>query len=424
MAPDRVVAMRDARGAWADIAALGVSQIVGYGTLYYSFGILAPAMARDIGWPTEWVFGALSAALLAGGLVAPWTGRWLDRFGAGRVMAAGSVAAAVALVAAALAPAAPSFVLALVAIEVTSTFVQYGAAFPLLVQRHPGTAQRSILYLTLIAGFASTLFWPLTTWLHETMSWRDVYFVFAAMNLSVCLPIHLWLARRPKTSALPATGAEPVARVAPPRGLVPPSLRSRAFLLMGVAFAFQSLVVSSVLVHMLPILSELGLGLAGVMVSAVFGPAQVAGRFTLMVFGRDLSPLALAVISAGLLPASLVLLAATAPSIAGAAVFAALFGLGNGLYSIVGGTLPLALFGPEGYGALQGRVTSIRLIVGSAAPFAFALATDWMGVGGGLLVTALLGCGAVVAFAAVGLLLGRRVAVASSSMSTDVRLDP
>ncbi|MBB3951030.1 arsenite efflux MFS transporter ArsK [Aureimonas jatrophae] len=400
--------MKDARGAWADIAALGVSQIVGYGTLYYSFGILAPAMAQDIGWPTEWVFGALTVALLTGGLVAPWTGRWLDRFGAGRVMAAGSVAAAVALAAAALAPDAPAFVLALIAIEVASTFVQYGAAFPLLVQRHPGTAQRNILYLTLIAGFASTLFWPLTTWLHETMAWREVYLVFAAMNVAVCLPIHLWLARRPEARPLAAAEAEPVARVVPARGLVPLSLRSRAFLLMGVAFAFQSLVVSSVLVHMLPIISALGLGLAGVMVSAVFGPAQVAGRFTLMVFGRDLSPLALAVISAALLPVSLVLLAATAPSTAGAAVFAALFGLGNGLYSIVGGTLPLALFGPEGYGALQGRVTSIRLIVGSAAPFAFALATDWMGVTGGLLVTSLLGCGAVLAFTTVGLLLRRR----------------
>jgi hypothetical protein len=156
-------------------------------------------------------------------------------------MAAGSVAAAAALVAAALAPAAPAFVLALVAIKVASTFVQYGAAFPLLVQRHPDTAQRSILYLTLIAGFASTLFWPLTTWLHGTMSWRQVYLVFAAMNVAVCLPIHIWLACRPTASPLPTAEAEFVFPIAPARGLVPPSLRSRAFLLMGVAFAFQSL---------------------------------------------------------------------------------------------------------------------------------------------------------------------------------------
>lgn len=400
--------MRDLRGEWADIAALGVTQIVGYGTLYYSFAILAPAMASDIGWPIEWVFGALSVALLAGGLVAPLAGRWLDRFGAGRVMAAGSLAAATALTVAALAPLAPAFVAALVAIEVASTFVQYGAAFSLLVQRHPGTAQRSILYLTLIAGFASTLFWPLTTWLHGTMSWREVYLFFAAMNVVVCLPIHVWLARRPTAAPFPTGGVEPLVPAVLPSGLVPPPLRSRVFLLMGVAFAFQSLVVSSVLVHMLPILSALGLGLAGVMVSAVFGPAQVVGRFALMMFGRGLSSLTLALISAALLPASLVLMVATAPSITGAAVFAVLFGLGNGLYSIVGGTLPLALFGPEGYGALQGRVTSIRLIVGSVAPFAFAVATERMGIGSGVLITSFLGCGAVVGFAAVGFVVGKR----------------
>ena len=192
---------------------------------------------------------------------------------------------------------------------------------------------------------------------------------------------------------------------------------------MGVAFAFQSLVVSSVLVHMLPILSALGLGLAGVMVSAVFGPAQVAGRFTLMVFGRDLSPLALAVISAALLPVALVLLVATAPSTLGTLAFAALFGLGNGLYSIVGGTLPLALFGPEGYGALQGRVTAIRLIVGSAAPFAFALMTDRMGVDGELLVTSLLGCVAIAAFAAIMLLVENTPHPALSSPPRNDRFD-
>ncbi len=182
--------------------------------------------------------------------------------------------------------------IALVAIEVASTFVQYGAAFPLVVQRHPGTAQRSIPYLTLIAGVAPTLFWPVTTWLPETMSWREVYIVFAVLNVAVYLPIHLWLARRSKAPTEPWEAAVPPIPVASPSGLVRPALRSRAFLLMGAAFAFQSLVVSSVLVHMLPILSALGLRLAGVMVSAVFGPARVARRFVLMVFGRTLSPIA------------------------------------------------------------------------------------------------------------------------------------
>lgn len=79
---------------WVDVAALGVSQIIGYGTLHYSFSVLAPSMAHDLGWTSEWVFGAMSIALLTSGLVAPWTGRWMDRHGAGRIMAFGSAAGA------------------------------------------------------------------------------------------------------------------------------------------------------------------------------------------------------------------------------------------------------------------------------------------------------------------------------------------
>jgi hypothetical protein len=95
----------------------------------------------------------------------------------------------------------------------------------------------------------------------------------------------------------------------------------------------------------------------------------VASRFTNMVFGGGMSQLTLAIISATLLPGGLIVLSVSAPSLAGAVLFAILFGMGSGLYSIVGGTLPLELFGPRGYGTLQGKITSVRLIIGSAAPF-------------------------------------------------------
>ncbi len=126
------------------ILGLGLTQIVGYGTLYYSFGILAPDMARDLGVSSEWMFGALSVALLVGGLVAPWLGRWIDRVGAGRIMAIGSLTAALALVACSLAPNRFAFAFILVFIETAANFVQYGAAFALLVEINPHVAQRSI----------------------------------------------------------------------------------------------------------------------------------------------------------------------------------------------------------------------------------------------------------------------------------------
>lgn len=386
---------------WLAIGALGLTQIVGYGTLYYSFGILAPAIARDFAWPPEWAFGALSVALLAGGLAAPLSGRWIDRYGAGHVMTVGSLVAAVAFVACAFAPSGTAFLPTLVAMEIASTLVQYSAAFPLLVQRHPQTAQRSIVYLTLIAGFASTIFWPVTTWLHGFLTWRQVYLAFAAMHLAICLPLHALLSR-PSRPADTTSDAAPRRDDNPVEGSLPLVVRWKGFALMAIGLALQSFVSSAILVHMLPLLAALGLGVAGVMVGTLYGPAQVLSRFVNMVFGRNLSQLRLAMISAGLLPAAIALLLLTAPSVPGALAFAVLFGMGNGLYSIVSGTLPLALFGSFGYGTRQGQVMAVRLVAASAAPFAFALLTEHIGVDWALAVTAAFGAGAVVAFAGIG----------------------
>ncbi|MCQ1851796.1 arsenite efflux MFS transporter ArsK [Neorhizobium galegae] len=389
----------------AAVVALGVTQIIGYGTLYYSFSILAPDMAAHFSWSSEWIFGALSVALLIGGLSAPWLGALFDRIGAGRVMTIGSAAAAVALVACAMAPGKTTFVVALIAIEVAANLVQYGAAFALLVQLRPQVAQRSITYLTLIAGFASTIFWPITAALHAYLSWQHVYLVFAALNLLVCLPLHAWLShgaarRKTASSALP-TRTE---------GILTPDLRFVGFTLMVAGFSLQSLVSSAVLVHMVPLLSGLGLGTSAALVGTLFGPSQVLSRLINMTFGRNLQPLRLALIAATLLPAGVVVLVLTAPSVPGAMLFAVIFGMGNGLLSIVTGTLPLTLFGSDDYGKLQGKMMSARLIVSAIAPFVLALSMQWLGFIWSLSITAALGAVAVFAFRAIDGLVrnGRR----------------
>ncbi|KQS64615.1 MFS transporter [Rhizobium sp. Leaf371] len=378
----------------AAILALGVTQIIGYGTLYYSFSILAPDMGASFGWSKEWIFGALSVALLIGGFTAPWLGSLIDRAGAGVLMTIGSAVAAAALVACAYAPGRTTYVAALIGIEVAANLVQYGAAFALLVQLQPTVAQRSITYLTLIAGFASTLFWPLTSSLHTHLSWQNVYLVFAGLNLLVCLPLHAWLATRVTHSRKQAASSptEPVL------GTLPLERRRSGFLFMTTAFALQYLAGAAVLVHMVPLLAGLGLGASAAIVGTLFGPSQVASRLINMVFGKRLNALHLALISSALIPVSAVILILSAPSIPGAMVFAVIFGMGNGLLSIVSGTLPLALFGSEGYGKLQGRMMAARLVASALAPFALALTMEWFGIRvsvGGIIVLALL---AVAAF--------------------------
>lgn len=350
---------------------LGLTQIVGYGTLYYSFAILAPAMAAEFHWPEQWVFGALSASLLAGGILAPTAGRLADRVGAGRVMTFGSMAAALALLACGLAPERVSFVLALAAMELASCFVLYSTAFVAIVQMGGRDPQRSITHLTLIAGFASTLFWPLTSALHEHLTWREVYFVFAGFNLVLCLPVHAWIAslsRRAADSEHPARKYGHPSRPA----ISDPRDRSRAFVLMLAGFAAEGFVLSSILVHMVPLTSSLGMGTAGLFVASLFGPAQVASRLINMVLGGRLAQTWLAVIGAALLPSALLVLIATTPWTPGAVTFAILFGLGSGLASIVGGTLPLELFGHEGFGARVGWVAASRQFTSAFAPFALA----------------------------------------------------
>jgi MFS family permease len=391
--------MTDKKAPARLIWALGATQIVGYGTLYYSFSILAPDMARDLSIPQDRLFGLLSIALLVGGFFAPQAGKWADRFGAGRLMVPGSLAAAISLVCAAASSNAILFGTSLVAMEIASSFVLYSTAFAAIVQIGGSKAQRSITHLTLIAGFASTLFWPLTSMLHEHLDWREIYFVFALMNVAVCLPIHWWVGKLPRDEPEPRTLKE---RPEVTSSQVVPT-QNATFILMLVGFALEGFVLAAVLVHMVPLLTALGLGTAGLMVSTLFGPSQVASRLLNMVFGGRLSQTVLAVISAGMLAAALAVLMATSPWLPGLVLFAILFGLGSGLASIVGGTLPLELFGKRGYGARLGWVTAARQFASALAPFAFAVLLKSWGVGEAIAVSISGGAAAVCLFAAIAI---------------------
>ena len=286
--------------------------------------------------------------------LAPIAGRLADRYGAGRLLAFGSFSAALTLAATSLAPNGVAFVAGLIAVELASAFVFYAMSFTALVQFGGRGAQRSITHLTLIAGFASTLFWPLTDLLHQHLGWREVYQAFAAANLLICLPLHAWIARLGTRSREALAAAAAVAPQVPPEP--PTGVRGAVFGLMIMGFLLEGFVLSAILVHMVPMLDALSLSTTAIFVTTLFGPAQVLSRFTNLIFGRTLRQANLAIIAAGLLSAGLVVLLLTLPWLAGAMAFAILFGFGSGLTSIIGGTLPLELFGQAGYGSRTGWI--------------------------------------------------------------------
>ena len=376
------------------IPALGITQVFGYGTLYYAFTVLAPRVTAEFGWAPEWTFGGFAIGLLLGGAVAPVTGSLIDRYGTRLVMTIGSALAGLSLLALAEARGIVSYILAMVALQAVTTAVFYDAAFAALTQARGGQARRAISQLTLIGGFASTLFWPLTSSLLAILDWRGVYRLYGLAQILVCLPLHLFfLPGRVKRPVATAAAGAP-APTQPEATYLAGYARRRAFLLLALAFSLQGFVVSAMAVHMLALLQGFGLsGAVAVGIGAMLGPSQVAGRLAEMLFGRGVSPVTTAWVSAWLMPFGLALLlvSGSLPIVAG--LFAIAFGISMGLSSIVRGTVPLQLFGPVGFGATMGKLSAPGLVIKAAAPLAFAISLER----GGVMVSTLL----LIAFSAL-----------------------
>jgi MFS family permease len=391
------------------VTALGFTQIIGYGTLFYSFSLLAPGMARDFGLTVEQVFGIFSASLFVGGLSAPFVGRWMDRFGAAKVMSLGSAISAITLLLCAWSPSRPVFALAIALLEVASGMVLYQAAFAALVESRPDAASRNITYLTLIAGFASTIFWPITAGLSEHLSWREIYVAFAWLNLLTCVPLHYWIARRKRSETVASARHGRKAVI----GALPSDLRRRGMVMVSLAFALQGFALSAILIHMVPMLGAMGFGAAAVTIGSLFGPSQVLSRLINMAFGKSLSPPMLATFSAVLIVAGVIVLGVSGTWLPGAVALAVCVGLGSGINSIAQGSLPLWLFGSASYGAITGRMAAARLAAAAMAPFVFSSLMESFGVKVALMANACLGAVGVAAFVAV-VSATRRTATASA----------
>lgn len=379
------------------VLGLGLTQTIGYGTLYYAYGVLAPAISKEFGVSIDWFFGVFTIGLLFGGLVAPFVGQALDRHGARLVMTFGSMVASLGLVACAFAPDLWLFSIAAVLAEAATCLVLYEAAFAGLTQIHRHEARSGITAITLMAGFASTVFWPLTQWMLITVDWRWTLLIFAVVHLVVCAPLHFAVLRRAvpeKNPSVPHASQE---------GHDPPILlgseRRRALIFYTLAVVVSGLVYAAFPVHMLRIIENEGFtAQSAALIAMVMGPAQVMARLVELLAGHRFDPLMTGRVAIGALLVAISLLLLTPGSITTAIIFAALYGSAQGLITIARATIPLQLFGTQGYATLVGRITGIRFLANAASPFLFALAMTHFSVDLALAISSI--C-AVIAFAAV-----------------------
>ncbi|WFE74172.1 MFS transporter [Roseinatronobacter sp. S2] len=398
------MAIQNPMAGWGPfVLALGGTQTIGYGAVFYAYPILVPAIAAEFGVSGPMLFGVFSVGLLVGGLASPRLGRLLDQIGAPQVMAIGSFLAAILTASMAFAPNFASFAVLVILLQSISFTVLYDAAFVTLALKEPDDTRSAITRLTLIGGFASTVFWPLTGFAVETFGWRGTYMAFAMLHLGIALPLHLWIARK---VPVPRAGQDTPVRAPRPEfpTIAPDHLRA-AFVLLALGFAVTGMVIAAIGVHMVPVLLERGLGQTAFLVAMLMGPAQVMIRLVEAGFWRNFHPLSVAIISGAAVPLSFcaLLLAGQGQGVGLAIVFALLFGAGQGLTSIVRGSVPLVLFGPAGIGARLGRLAGLRSVMSAAAPFLFAVSLAHLGPQITLWVCILLGVvglGALVALRA------------------------
>ncbi|MEE7455952.1 MFS transporter [Methylorubrum populi] len=344
---------------WPVISALGVVQILAWGSSFYLLGVLAAPIAADTGWPLAWVFGGLTLGLLAAGLVSPTVGRIIGERGGRAVLAASALLLAAGLVVLGLAPSLWVFLGGWLLLGLGMGCGLYDPAFATLGRLYGAEARPAITTLTLWGGFASTVSWPLSAFLLDHGGWRWACFVYAGLQLVVSLP--LILALIPPAPVQPAGAPDNPAPVV----ALPPAER-RPFLLMAGVLILGGAVMSLLSAHVLTLLQARGVPLASaVTFGALIGPAQVAARVVEMAFKGRHHPLWTLTAAMSLVAVGIVMLALGLPLVALALI---LYGAGNGIYSIARGTVPLALFGPERYAPLLGRLARPGLVAQALAP--------------------------------------------------------
>jgi predicted MFS family arabinose efflux permease len=353
------------------VAALGSAQTVAWASSYYLPAMLAAPIASELRISTPTVFAAFSLALIVSALLGPYAGRAIDRWGGRSVLIGTNVVFALGLASLGFAQGAMGLFAAWVIIGIAMGSGLYEAAFAALVRLYGHDSRNVITGITLIAGFASTLGWPLSTFLETQVGWRGACFTWAMLHLLIGIPLN-W--------SLPESDAPaPITNVTPTVPDVPISTAQyRSAVLLAFVFAVTWFTSTAMAAHLPRLLQAGGVAFTtAVALGALIGPAQVGGRLLELGVLRRLHPLFSARLAALLHPVGATLfLLLGAPA---AAVFVILHGAGNGILTIANGTLPLVLFGPRGYGHRQGMLMVPSRIAQALAPWLFGLLLNQWG---------------------------------------------
>ncbi len=350
------------------ITALGIAQILAWGTSFYFPAVFAEPIVHDTGWPLAWVVGGTSIGLLVAGLISPQVGRIIDVHGGRPVILASSVFYATGLIGAGAgaAPTLPFYLLAWALIGIGMGAGLYDAVFAALGRLYGSEARGPITNLTLFGGFASTICWPLSAFMIDHIGWRAACFAYASLHLFVALPLQMAVVRRAPPRPLRKAGNDNEPQAAPTRI----GNETAIFALLALLLSISAGIGSIVIVNFMIFMQARGVDYAvAVSLGTLFGPAQVGARVVERLFGKRYHPIWTMIASCSLMAVGLIMLSGRFPLLIPIIL---LYGAGYGISWIGRGTLPLALFGPLRFPAAYGKLAFPSLIVQALAPSAGA----------------------------------------------------
>ncbi len=385
------------------VAALAVSQILGWGTTYEMPAVFGRAMAADLGLANEMVFGGLTVMMLTMALLGPWTGRQIARHGAAHVLAMGSVLMASGLAMLAVSTGLITYALAWLILGAGGSFALTVPAFAAVVEREGREARRAIGILMIFTGLSSAVCWPLLTLAGEAFGWRGALLAAAGAQLVIALPVHLALGRIAITRSEEDRAADAIEPLA-----LSPRMATIAFLLIALSTSLASLMTFGLSPQLLHILELSGatpaLALQLGSLRAVFG---ISARAFDLVLGKHSSPVTTGLAGTAMLAGSTLLLIVSSGTPSSLLVFTALYGFGSGVTTLARATLPLAFFSASRFARQSARLSLPQNLANATAPVLMTAVMDRAGIDAGLVLATLLAATGFVAVLGLAMIARR-----------------
>jgi MFS family permease len=358
---------------------LSLGQLITWGLVYYTFPLFVVPMEQELGWSRNEMFGALSAGLLVAGLSSIPVGAWIDRGHARKLMTAGSALAAVLMLAWSQVHSLALFYVIWIGLGACQSVTLYEPAFAVITRVYGPRFRQAIMVMTFVGGLASTFGIPFAQLLIERIDWRPTLIVLAAINLAVAFFIHWLFVPGPREEAVPiahpARSSTSITRKSP----LAAAVRVPAFWGL-VAFAGYGLAFSAMSFHLIPLLAERHVEIGVVMaIIALIGPMQVFGRVLLMAGQKHITTIQLGALIYFAFPISMTMLAMGISDVYGLILFAIIYGVANGLVTILRGMAVPEFIGPEGYGIVSGALTMPTNVMRAAGPLLGAFAWSTFG---------------------------------------------